>query len=410
MICFKTTLIKFPSSLNTELGEKMAHGSPRLTTIESIVEFTKDRPGMVWAGRFQDANGLINGSSAWYRCLCALQNAPGGTYGVSGMLICANEENIWYVEINGNGAGTAYSLNKHIIAYKDMLEWSNITGKPSTFTPAAHNQDWSTITGKPSTFAPSSHTHDDRYFTETEINSKLNGKLDKSGGTITGNLTQQGHQYMSYNKKIIWNNNGQIWSSGAQQLFIGASSDSKYILHLGVHDNMWALDPDVNGNLNLGTGNHKFGTLYAVNGTIATSDRNQKNTIQPLDDRYIQLFLKLLPVSFKFNNGTSGRTHIGFISQDVEAAMQEVGLSDLEFAGFCRDQKTVPVQKTTKVKVLNEKNGEETWQEITYTEDEPVEGEYVYSLRYEEFIALNTAVIQSLIKRVETLEKHLNNN
>ena len=37
-----------------------------------------------------------------------------------------------------------------------------------------HTHTWATITGKPSTYAPTAHTHDDRYFTEAEINSKMN--------------------------------------------------------------------------------------------------------------------------------------------------------------------------------------------------------------------------------------------
>ena len=37
--------------------------------------------------------------------------------------------------------------------------WSEVTGKPSTFTPSSHNHAWSEITGKPSTFTPSSHSH-----------------------------------------------------------------------------------------------------------------------------------------------------------------------------------------------------------------------------------------------------------
>ena len=36
---------------------------------------------------------------------------------------------------------------------------------------------WSKITGKPSTYAPSSHTHDDRYYTESEINTKISKRL-----------------------------------------------------------------------------------------------------------------------------------------------------------------------------------------------------------------------------------------
>ncbi len=291
-------------------------------------------------------------------------------------------------------------------ASADAVAWGNVSGKPSTYTPSSHTQAWDTITGKPSSFPPSGHTHDDRYYTGDQIYTMLSGKLNTSGGTITGDLTQQGHQYMSYNKKILWGYNGQIWASGPQQLFLAASTDSNYVLHFGVHDGMWALDPDVSGNLNLGTGNHKFGTLYANNGTIVTSDKNQKNTIQILDERYFQLFIKLLPVSFKFNDGTSGRTHIGFISQDVEAAMAEVGLSDLDFAGFCKDVKTIQVAKTMKVKAIDD-NGEEYEDTITYMEDRPVPGEYIYSLRYEEFIALNTAMIQQLLKRMEVLEELL---
>lgn len=51
--------------------------------------------------------------------------------------------------------------------------WSAITGKPNTFAPSSHNHVWSDITGKPTTFAPSSHSHDDKYYTETEINNIL---------------------------------------------------------------------------------------------------------------------------------------------------------------------------------------------------------------------------------------------
>ena len=45
---------------------------------------------------------------------------------------------------------------------------------------SASSVPWSGITGKPSTYTPSSHTHDDRYYTESEINSKLSGKANTS--------------------------------------------------------------------------------------------------------------------------------------------------------------------------------------------------------------------------------------
>lgn len=49
--------------------------------------------------------------------------------------------------------------------------------------------------------ADKSHTHDDRYYTESEMNSKLNTKLSLSGGTMTGSLVMSGNNTIttSYN-------------------------------------------------------------------------------------------------------------------------------------------------------------------------------------------------------------------
>lgn len=41
-------------------------------------------------------------------------------------------------------------------------------------------------------YSPKSHSHDDRYYTEDEINTKLGSYLPKSGGTLTGVLTLKG--------------------------------------------------------------------------------------------------------------------------------------------------------------------------------------------------------------------------
>lgn len=45
---------------------------------------------------------------------------------------------------------------------------------------------WGNISGKPSTYAPSSHTHDDRYYTESEMNTKLNAKAASDVITVSG--------------------------------------------------------------------------------------------------------------------------------------------------------------------------------------------------------------------------------
>lgn len=49
--------------------------------------------------------------------------------------------------------------------------------------------DWSDITNKPSSFTPSSHTHDDRYYTESEIDTALALKSAKSETININNIT-----------------------------------------------------------------------------------------------------------------------------------------------------------------------------------------------------------------------------
>ena len=156
----------------------------------------------------------------------------------------------------------------------------------------------------------------------------------------------------------------------------------------------------LNGIVNLGSGSYRWKQLFAATTTISTSDRNLKDHIHTLSQKHLDFFMLLQPVSFTFKDGASGRTHIGFIAQDVEAAMKECGLTDLDFAGFCKDVKTT-VYLTTKT----DEDGNETEQEI----EEPILDEdgnlqYIYSLRYEEFIALNTHMIQKLCDRVSALE------
>ena len=45
---------------------------------------------------------------------------------------------------------------------------------------ALHTHAWSAITSKPNTFPASAHTHDDRYYTESEMDIKLSGKSNTS--------------------------------------------------------------------------------------------------------------------------------------------------------------------------------------------------------------------------------------
>ena len=106
-----------------------------------------------------------------------------------------------------------------------------------------------------------------------------------------------------------------------------------------------------------------------------SSDRNKKNSISEIGERYEVLFDNLSPCLFKYNDGTSDRLHSGFIAQEVEAALTAAGLTTKDFAAVCIADR-----------------GKETEE---------------WSLRYDEFVALNTREIQKLKTRIAELEKQL---
>jgi hypothetical protein len=139
----------------------------------------------------------------------------------------------------------------------------------------------------------------------------------------------------------------------------------------------------------LGSQQYAWRAIYSKSAVVVVSDRNKKHDIKEISEKYLDFFELLKPVTFKMNDGDSGRDHVGFIAQDIEEALEESDLSPMEFAGFCK----------------------ETKKEAVYDEDgncEYVERDgYNYSLRYSEFIALNTAKIKQLEAEVELLKQEV---
>lgn len=68
--------------------------------------------------------------------------------------------------------------------------------------------------------------------------------------------------------------------------------------------------------------------------SVVTSDKREKNSIEELPDAYVEMLDRLTPVRFKYNDGQSGRFHVGFIAQDVEKALAAAGLTTKDFGGF----------------------------------------------------------------------------
>lgn len=296
---------------------------------------------------------------------------------------------------------------------------------------------WSDVTGKPSTYAPSSHTHDERYYTESEVNSiysgimqnlisgdenvttklskniangdatldnritavanALKGYLPLSGGTLTGSLDIESGKYIHgthTNGTILdilglnKNNNCHVGNNTTPTFLHGAG----YQLDISGA----FICPNVSNQMSCGTKNKLWTTVFSKTGAINTSDRTKKHNIIDLTEAYEQLFLKLKPKSFIFNDGD--RVHIGAISQDVEDAMQELGIEPRQFAGFCKD---IRYEYTE----YNEEDGTPVESSKVPCKDEDGNIIYDYALRYQEFIFLTVHMVQKLWNHVETLEK-----
>ena len=165
--------------------------------------------------------------------------------------------------------------------------------------------------------------------------------------------------------------------------------------------------PCITKNYNLGNSNYRWKQLYATTTTINTSDRNLKKDFKTFDsdDRYTQFFMDLKPMIFKMKDGESGRDHFGFIAQDVEDSLLSLGYTSLDFAGLCKDAKCIEQKKLTKEERRNKKF--KFQEEPPLDLDENGNIQYEYSLRYQEFISLNTYMIQKLYKKIDLLEQEI---
>ena len=204
----------------------------------------------------------------------------------------------------------------------------------------------------------------------------------------------------------------QIYGNGILQL--GGDSRNEYgvVLRSNGTDEANAFRPSVNagttGHLYLGVANQKWRAVFAQNGTIQTSDRNAKHDITDLDPEKITAFIMgLKPSSYVFNDADSGRTHWGLISQDIEELFPQLGMTSMDFAGFIKPPKTEDYYEDVPETVTDEETGEEKTVTRKELKTRTVEGEYIYSLRYDEFIAPLICMVQKQQKQIENLERRL---
>lgn len=105
------------------------------------------------------------------------------------------------------------------------------------------------------------------------------------------------------------------------------------------------ITPASDNAINLGHSALRWGTVYAGTGTISTSDKREKQDIEPLDEaeRKVAKRLKKLVKKFRFRDavvdkGDAARIHFGVIAQEVKAAFEAEGLDAERYAIICYDE------------------------------------------------------------------------
>ena len=176
------------------------------------------------------------------------------------------------------------------------------------------------------------------------------------------------------------------------------ASTAYYLQGIGINEHV-----QISGNGNLipnsssiycGTTPNPFAGGYSSGGWKTTSDRRKKKDFQKLleDDRFERFFMLLQPMKYRFIENDK-EIHIGFVAQDVEQAMMDCNISDEEFYGL-------------EHAALSKKDFEsyEEWNKFL---DNNNGANDMYTLCYQEFIALNTAMIQKLQNRCSDFEQRL---
>lgn len=210
--------------------------------------------------------------------------------------------------------------------------------------------------------------------------------------TATGNITTSGAVTATGNIKT---SSGNLGSSAA---YTEGFDINKYWADSAVHN---ILTGDTDGlTTRLGwVGSSSYATVTIIrartcryqnsSGTTTLSDERLKEGFIQLE-AYDDFFNSIEPCAFRMKNGSSGRYHIGYKAQQIEAALIKSGLTANDFAGFIKMPYKVDVDDPERTKL--------------YSSVGICPGDTEYGLIYTEFTALNTYQIQKCNNRLLALE------
>ena len=168
---------------------------------------------------------------------------------------------------------------------------------------------------------------------------------------------------MAFSSGIPTSANHGLWFTGTGSIYMGGTNDS--------------FSPLADDSNDLGRLNNRWDDVYATNGTIQTSDANDKSNIAN-SDLGLSFVSQLTPRKYTLTDGDSNRTHYGLIAQEVKTVLDNNNISTSDFAPYIKGE-------------ILDTNNQGT-------------GEYKHGLRYTELISILIKAIQELEQRIQDLE------
>ena len=283
--------------------------------------------------------------------------------------------------------------------------YNDLSDKPSNFAPAAHRHSKSDITDFPSSMPASDVYSWAKAASKPTYTAGEVGALPISGGTVTGGLNINGINTCE-NINTLTLTSQEETGGGRTKIYIDGNRvrighNTTIRLRIDNLHETCTLSPNTDTAGTIGISYRRWNQIYAVNGAISTSDRNEKENISYIgkdneykdtymsDGQLVKFMCGILPCIFKRINGESGRPHHGIIAQDFEKLMKDIGLND--HAAFIKSPKTKEIEVTNK-----DGSKEIKTQEIP--------GEYIYGIRYEELISDVIRFSQIMYDRLDNLE------
>jgi len=216
-----------------------------------------------------------------------------------------------------------------------------------------------------------------------------------------------------------------FFKDGTTKGFIGTASSAIYVGSTATSALAFYSDviiPSTDAGLNrddaidLGYSSSRFDDIFATNGTIQTSDQNEKQDIASLTSAEItaakaisKLFKTFKWKSKVTSKGDAARTHAGVIAQEVQSAMSDAGLDATKYAFWCSDtwwekDVEVPAVEADEEKGIEAKDAHT--RTYTYkTAEEAPEGATERTrlgIRYPELLAFIGAATEQRLVDIET--------